>query len=314
MSQPPASKSWILGTRASPLALVQAEMVRERLLAAWPGLGPESIQLLPLTTSGDRITDRPLADAGGKGLFTKELEEHLLSGRIDFAVHSMKDVETFLPDGLVVDCFLPREDPRDALICRDASRTLLTLPSGSRIGTSSLRRKAQILALRPDLTVVPFRGNVETRLKKLANGDADATLLALAGLKRLSRAAAATEILSTDTLLPAVGQGVIGVEARAHDQAVAALLAPLNDEKTRLALIAERAMLARLDGSCRTPIAGLAHFRGDVLHLHGFVGAEDGGRKFYADASASAQKPEALGVEVAEMLIAEGASECLRDH
>ncbi len=234
-----------IGSRGSPLALVQAREVQSRLAAAC-GLAPERIEITVIRTTGDAIQDRPLAQAGGKGLFTKEIEEALLAGTIDLAVHSSKDMPTVLPGGLVLSAFLPREDPRDAFIGR-AAKTLRDLPSGAVVGTASLRRQALVKHLRPDLKIVPLRGNVETRLRKLQAGDFDATVLAVAGLKRLGLLAAATSMLDPEEFVPAVGQGAIGIETRADDAKTRALVAAINDTDTATALAAERAFLAVLE-------------------------------------------------------------------
>jgi len=260
-----------IGTRGSPLALAQANQVRDRLIAAHPDLPPP--ELCVIRTTGDRVTDRPLAELGGKGLFTKEIEQALRERAIDIAVHSMKDVETWLPDGLVVDCFLPREDPRDTLL---GAASIAALPQGARVGTASLRRSAQLLALRPDLTITMLRGNVGTRLDKLAAGVVDATLLAVAGLKRLGRADAIGAVLEPAQFLPAVAQGAVGIERRADDERSAALLALLNDPATAQCVAAERAMLAALDGTCRTPIGGLATLNAGELSLDGLLVWPDG--------------------------------------
>ncbi|MGE0852309.1 MAG: hydroxymethylbilane synthase [Hyphomicrobiaceae bacterium] len=263
-----------IGTRGSPLALAQAHEVRERLEAAH-GRGRLCFEICPIKTSGDRIQDRPLADAGGKGLFTKEIEEALLAGEIDVAVHSMKDMPTELPTGLAITCYLPREDVRDAFLSAKAP-SLEALPAGAVVATSSLRRRAQVRRLRPDLAVVPIRGNVDTRLRKLAEGVADATLLACAGLKRAGLADRITSPIPTEEILPAVAQGAIGVESRADDLDVAQLLAPINDQATALVVTMERAFLAGLDGSCRTPIAGLAELAGNRLTFRGMILTPDG--------------------------------------
>ncbi len=268
------AKGLRIGTRGSPLALVQAGMVRDQLAAARPELPPAEI--IVIKTTGDRVQDRKLDEIGGKGLFTKEIEEALSEGRIDLAVHSMKDMPTQLPDGLVIHCLLKRADPRDALFSPHA-RSIAGLPQGAKVGTSSLRRQAQILALRPDLTVVTLRGNVGTRMAKLAAGDVDATLLALAGLSRLGVADKATAILSTEEMLPAVAQGAIGIETRATDARLHDLLAPLDDLATEIAVNAERACLAVLDGSCHTPIAALAEpGAGGNLRLRSLLALPDG--------------------------------------
>jgi hydroxymethylbilane synthase len=241
-----------LGTRGSKLARVQAGMVARALQQR--GIACE---IVPVKTTGDRILDRPLADAGGKGLFTKELEEALLSGVIDLAVHSMKDVPTALPEGLTIAAILPREDPSDVVIANRA-RTLSELPVGARVGTSSVRRKAQILRSRPDLQCVPLRGNVDTRLAKLEAGETDAILLAMAGLKRLGIAHRVTSVLNPEEWLPSLAQGAVGIEIRLSDTRTASLIAAFNDEAVTTELACERAFQAALDGSCRTPIAGLA--------------------------------------------------------
>ncbi len=263
-----------IGTRGSPLALVQARMVRARLAAAI-GANEDAIELVVIRTTGDIIQDRPLAEEGGKGLFTKEIEEALLDGRIDFAVHSAKDMPTILPKGLILAACLEREDPRDVFISRKAS-TLADLPRGARLGTASLRRQAIAMRARPDLSVMPLRGNVETRLRKLEAGEVDATLLALAGLKRLGLVEHATHIMSEDEFLPAVGQGAIGIEARESDQRVRDILARIDHVDTSVAVSCERAFLAALDGSCKTPIAGHATVSGDAVHFHGLIARPDG--------------------------------------
>ena len=263
-----------IGTRGSPLALAQAREVRSRLVAAH-GLAESEIEIVVIRTSGDRIQDRPLAEAGGKGLFTKEIEEALLRGDIDLAVHSMKDMPTLLPDGLVMAAILPREDVRDAFVSL-AWKSLAEMPAGARVGTSSLRRAAQVRRLRPDVEVVGFRGNVETRLAKLAQGVADATFLACAGLRRLGQADRITLAVDPADMLPAVAQGAIGVEIRAADGPTAALVAPLDHAPTSLAVETERAYLGRLEGSCRTPIAGLAVLDGPSIDLRGEILSPDG--------------------------------------
>jgi hydroxymethylbilane synthase len=284
-----------IGTRGSPLALAQADETRARLIAAHPALAePGVIEIRVIKTTGDTVQDRPLSEIGGKGLFTKEIEEALLAGEIDLAVHSMKDVPTILPDGLVIECLLPREDPRDVLIAT-AGTSIATLPPGAVVGSASLRRAAQVKALRPDLAIVPLRGNVETRIAKVQRGDATATLLALAGLKRLHKENAATAILSIDEILPAVAQGAIGLETRAGDERVNALLAPLNDRPTQARVAAERACLAVLEGSCRTPIAAFAELTGDALRLRALIALPDGSRVHRQDTRAAASDAAALG-------------------
>ena len=267
-----------LGTRGSPLALAQARMVRQAIAAAH-GFDPEQIKLHVIRTSGDRIQDRPLSEVGGKGLFTKEIEEALLAGAIDLAVHSSKDMPTVLPAGLVLAAFLEREDARDVFVSRKA-KSLAELSPGAVVGTASLRRQALVKRMRPDLTVVPLRGNVETRLRRLEEGVADATLLALAGLKRLGIADAATAVLDVDEFLPAVGQGAVGIETRADDARTRTLLDPVNHADTASALAAERAFLAVLDGSCRTPIAGHATVSAGQLRFRGMILKPDGSEAF----------------------------------
>jgi hydroxymethylbilane synthase len=284
-----------LGTRGSPLALAQARMVRQALATAH-GFDPEQIAIEVIRTSGDRIQDRPLADVGGKGLFTKEIEEALAAGTIDFAVHSSKDMPTVLPPGLVLSAFMEREDPRDVFISRKA-KTIAELPRGATVGTASLRRQAMVKRQRPDLTIVPLRGNVETRLRKLDEGVADATLLALAGLKRLGLADAATAVLDVNDFLPAVGQGAIGIETRADDARTRELLAAINHADTFSALAAERAFLAVLDGSCRTPIGGHATISGGRLSFRGMVVKPDGSEAFETTREGHVLDAEKLGAD-----------------
>jgi hydroxymethylbilane synthase len=284
-----------LGTRGSPLALAQARMVRQALATAH-GFDPEQIATEVIRTSGDRIQDRPLADVGGKGLFTKEIEEALAAGAIDLAVHSSKDMPTVLPPGLVLSAFMEREDPRDVFISRKA-KSIADLPRGATVGTASPRRQAMVKRKRPDLTIVPLRGNVETRLRKLDEGVADATLLALAGLKRLGLADAATAILDIDEFLPAVGQGAIGIETRADDSRTREMLGPINHADTFSALTAERAFLAVLDGSCRTPIGGHATISGGKLRFRGMIVKPDGSEAFEATREGNVRDAEKLGAD-----------------
>jgi len=275
-----------LGTRGSKLARVQAEWVRGLLAARG-----RPCELVIVKTSGDRIQDRPLADVGGKGLFTKELEQALLAHEIDLAVHSMKDVPVALPEGLALGAFLPREDPRDAFLSH-AAATLEALPPGARVGTSSVRRQAQLARARPDLEIVMLRGNVDTRLAKLDAGDYAAILLAHAGLRRLGLADRATSLLAPENWLPALAQGAVGVEIREDDAATRNAVAPLNDPRTATELVCERGFQAALDGSCRTPIAGLARLDGETLGFRGEVLSPDG-RDFAA--TAFAQRADGLG-------------------
>lgn len=267
-----------IGTRASPLALWQADHAQDLLIEAWGALAePDRLAIVEVTTTGDKVQDRPLAEVGGKGVFTRELDAALLDGRIDMAVHSMKDVPTWLPDGIVLAALLPRGDVREVLISHKAS-SIDDLPEGAVIGTTSLRRQAQAMARRPDLKTTLFRGNVQTRLRKLGEGEADATFLAYAGLERLCLTEVATAILEPDDMLPAVAQGAIGVTCRADDAPMIELLAAVDHSPTRTCVGAERAMLEVLDGSCRTPIAGLAELDDgeQTIRLRGFVGWPDG--------------------------------------
>jgi hydroxymethylbilane synthase len=299
-----------IGTRGSPLALAQAGEVQQRLAAAH-GPNDGTSELVIIKTSGDTIQDRPLSEAGGKGLFTKEIEEALLARRIDLAVHSMKDMETELPRGLTIGAALPREDPRDAFISLKY-RSFDELPHGARVGTSSLRRQAQVLARRPDLKIVPFRGNVDTRLRKLADGVADATFLACAGLNRLGLDRHITQKVSTEVMLPAVAQGAIGLEIRADDTETARRIAPLNDAATALCVAAERMFLATLDGSCRTPIAGLAQIAGSTMRLQGQILSPDGKRRYFAERTAAANEALQLGQNCARELLAAAGSDFFR--
>ncbi|HEY5831144.1 MAG TPA: hydroxymethylbilane synthase [Hyphomicrobiaceae bacterium] len=301
-----------LGTRGSPLALAQAHEVRQRLEAAH-GPGRLAFEVRAIRTSGDRIQDRPLAEVGGKGLFTKEIEEALLAGEIDIAVHSMKDMATQLLAGLAIRCLLPREDVRDAFISAKA-KLLAELPAGAVIGTSSLRRQAQVRHARPDLQTVGMRGNVETRLRKLADGAADATLLACAGLKRLGLADRITSPISTDEMLPAVAQGAIGVETRTDDAAMAELLAPINHEPTALAVTAERAFLAKLEGSCRTPIAGLAELVGGRLVFRGAILTPDGSQCHVTRREGRPEEAIKLAEDAAAELLAKAGPDFFRAH
>jgi hydroxymethylbilane synthase len=263
-----------IGTRGSPLALVQARAVRDRLAVAL-GCAADNIELKTIRTTGDTILDRPLAEEGGKGLFTKEIEEALLRGDIELAVHSAKDMPTVLPSGLILAGCLEREDPRDVFISNKAA-TLNDLRRGVKVGTASLRRQAIMKRARPDLEVAPLRGNVETRLRKLDSGEADAIILALAGLRRLGLEGRATTIMSVEAFLPAAGQGAIAIETRADDAATRALIAKIDHADTSTAVAAERAFLAVLDGSCRTPIAAHAHIDGNMLHFRGLIARPDG--------------------------------------
>lgn len=283
-----------IGTRASKLALAQSEEVKHRLLRAYPDMREEQFEIIPMTTTGDRIQDKTLQDIGGKGLFTKEIEDALLAGEVDIAVHSMKDMPTVLPERLVITCLLEREDARDAFLSPKAA-TVDELPQGATLGTASLRRAAQLKAYRPDLNVIPFRGNVLTRLKKLEEGVCDATLLAVAGLKRLGLSDHITCPLPTDMCLPAIAQGAIGVECRAEDHALRDWLTPIHHSETALRIAAERSLLITLDGSCRTPIGGLATLVDDhVLRLEGLIATPDGSECHRRSILCTASEQEAI--------------------
>src|SRR5690606_23361527 len=289
-----------IGTRGSKLALAQAHETRRRLMKAH-GLPEEAIEIIAMSTAGDRIQDRALSEIGGKGLFTEEIEQALTDGRIDLAVHSTKDMPTVLPDGLHLSAFLEREDPRDAFIGRTASR-LLDLPQGATVGSSSLRRQALIRRLRPDIHAVIFRGNVDTRLRKLEAGEVDGTFLACAGLRRLGLGDVITDLADLDSFPPAPGQGAIGIETRIGDTRIDALLAPLAHPETGIALACERAFLAALDGSCRTPIAGLAMVNGDTVSFHGMILKPDGTEAHEIRVEGPTSNAAALGTEAAERL------------
>jgi hydroxymethylbilane synthase len=284
------------------MALRQTTLVRDRLLAAHPDLAaPGAVEVVTIRTTGDRVQDRRLAEIGGKGLFTKEIEEALFAGRVDLAVHSLKDVETWLPDGLEIACVLARDDPRDAFLSAKAT-SLAALPMGGKIGTASLRRQAQLLCRRPDLVIVPIRGNVDTRIGKLDAGEVDAIVLALCGLERLGKAEQATEILSREVMLPAVGQGALAIECRTGEDELRGLLEPLHDPGSAACVKAERAMLAALDGSCRTPIAGLAELVGDRLELEGLLLKPDGSSEIRARCAGGIGDAERLGTELGSEL------------
>ncbi len=294
------TKPFRIGTRGSPLALAQAHETRDRLVKAH-GLAPEMFEIVPITTKGDRIADRALSEVGGKGLFTEELETKLLSGDLDFAVHSSKDMATKLPDGLHLSAFLPREDVRDAFIGRAAPK-LIELPHGATVGSASLRRQALIRRVRPDLNVILFRGAVATRLRKLEDGLADATLLAFAGLKRLDMADVPTELLETKDFLPAPAQGAIGIESRNGDTRIDELLAAINHGPTYDAVSCERAFLSVLDGSCRTPIAGYAMCNGDELHFSGLILTPDGRTEHSVEISGKCAQALTLGRTAGEQV------------
>ncbi|MGK2741707.1 hydroxymethylbilane synthase [Tepidicaulis sp. LMO-SS28] len=282
-----------IGTRGSKLAVIQAEMVAARLRQAH-GLDEDDVVFEIIQTTADKFQDRQLMEIGGKGLFTKEIEEALTDGRIDLAVHSMKDMPTVLPEGLIIDCVLEREDPRDAFISLKYG-SLDALPQGVKFGTSSLRRAAQIRAKRPDLEIVPFRGNVQTRMRKLGDGVAEATLLAMAGLTRLDMLETATQPMEPEEMLPAIAQGIIGIERRVDDEALADLLQPLNHQETAIRMAAERAFLAELDGSCHTPIAGYATLAGGRIQFKGEIVKPDGSLSLTHDVEGPAVEAASLG-------------------
>jgi len=292
-----------IATRKSPLALWQAEHVRARLQQLYPGL---QVELVTMSTQGDRVLDSPLAKIGGKGLFVKELEQGMLAGHADIAVHSMKDVPAELPEGLEIGAILEREDPRDAFVSNRFG-ALADLPQGARVGTSSLRRQCQLRAVRPDLELLDLRGNVNTRLAKLDAGDYDAIVLASAGLKRLGMAERITSALEPEDMLPAIAQGVIGIECRSDDAAVKALIDPLNHAETGLRTQAERAMNATLAGGCQAPVAGFSIITHDSIDLRGLVGWPDGSAIVRGEINGPAGDAAALGKRLAQELLERGA-------
>ncbi|MGB5178461.1 MAG: hydroxymethylbilane synthase [Gammaproteobacteria bacterium] len=296
-----------IATRKSPLALWQAEHVRERLLALHPGL---QVELLTMSTQGDRILDSPLAKIGGKGLFVKELEQGMLDGRADLAVHSMKDVPAELPKGLCIGAILEREDPRDAFVSNQYT-SVDDLPAGARVGTSSLRRQCQLRAARPDLQLLDLRGNVGTRLGKLDDGAYDAIVLACAGLKRLGLSARISRELTPEEMLPAIAQGVIGIECRVGDERINSLIEPLNHVETRQRTEAERAMNAAMAGGCQAPVAGYSVLTDGVIELRGLVGRPDGSQVIRGDVRGSPGHAAALGKQLADDLMTRGARSIL---
>jgi hydroxymethylbilane synthase len=289
-----------IGSRGSMLALVQARLVR-KLLAEAHGVPEAEIEIRTITTSGDKLTDAPLSEVGGKGLFSKEIEAALEAGEVDLGVHSSKDMATKLPDGLILAAFLEREDIRDAFVSLSA-KTVHELPHGAKLGSSSLRRSSQMLRARPDLRIVPFRGNVDTRLRKLAEGVADATLLAVAGLNRLGRQSEITSYLDPEEFPPAPAQGAIGLEIRSADTRTAELIKPLDHRSTSIAVHAERALLGALDGSCRTAIGAVSRIDGDVLHLKGEILSPDGQLAIFGEHSGRTSSPEMVGHELGQIL------------
>lgn len=292
-----------IGTRGSPLALAQAHETRDRLMAAFD-LPQDAFEIVVIKTTGDRVLDRPLKEIGGKGLFTREIEDALLSGGIDIAVHSMKDMPVAQPEGLLLDTYLPREDVRDAFVSPAVAR-LADLPQGATVGSSSLRRRAQLKARRPDLQLVEFRGNVQTRMKKLQDGVAVATFLAMAGLNRLGMANVARSAIAPEEMLPAVAQGAIGIERRAADQRAAQMLAAIHHRETGERLAAERAYLAALDGSCETPIAGLAVLEGGNIWLRGEILRPDGSESITGEVRGAIADGAAMGEGLARDLLAQ---------
>ena len=296
-----------IGTRGSQLALFQANWVKDRLVQAHPDL---RVTLIKIKTTGDKIQDAPLAKIGGKGLFVKEIEEALLKERADLAVHSIKDVPTEFPEGLHLSVITKREDPRDVLISKDG-KPLKDLPKGAKIGTSSLRRQAQLLHFRSDFELIPLRGNLDTRLKKLKTMNLDAIVLALAGVKRLGFDEKITEIIPPEVSLPAIGQGALGIETRMADQEVESRIRLLNDRDSSIAINAERAFLKKLEGGCQVPIAAFARIVDTTLHIDGLVGTIDGKRLIRHHVEGPIERAESLGVELAEILLGEGAKEIL---
>lgn len=304
-----ARSSLVVGTRGSPLALWQAEWVQQKLREIAPQL---SVELQRIKTSGDKILDVPLAKIGGKGLFVKEIEEALLRGEIDLAVHSMKDVPTALPDGLGILCIPPRENPQDVLVSRQG-QTLEQLPTGARIGTSSLRRQAQLLRRRPDFHISMLRGNLDTRLRKVREGEFDAIVLAAAGLRRMGWVNQVTEYLAPEVSLPAIGQGALAIEGRTSDSFVRDLLQPLDDPPTRTAVTAERALLDRLEGGCQVPIGAHATITGDRLALDALIASVDGRRVVRDRIEGPVSDARDLGLHLAERLLSQGGDEILKE-
>ncbi len=296
-----------IGTRGSSLALAQSNWVREKLLERYPGIG---IDLVVIKTKGDRILNSSLAEIGGKGLFVKEIEEALIDKRVDLAVHSIKDVPAELPEGLHIPVFPEREDPRDAFISAEY-KSIKDLPPGASVGTGSLRRSSQLLGIRPDLKIIPVRGNVDTRLRRLESGDLKALILAAAGLKRLGLSDKISDLLSVRDFLPAIGQGALGLETRQNDDSTLELIGFLNDKNTEITVRAERAFLLRLEGGCQVPIAGHAKMDAENIVLEGMVAELDGSRIIRDSVRGSAENPEKTGVSLAERLLAAGAKSIL---
>ncbi|RMG60660.1 MAG: hydroxymethylbilane synthase [Deltaproteobacteria bacterium] len=298
-----------LGTRGSMLALWQANYVKGEIERKHPGV---KVELVRIKTTGDKILDVPLAKVGGKGLFVKEIEEALLDGRIDLAVHSMKDVPTVIPDGLTIAVITEREDPRDVLVC-PSGKGFRELPAGARVGTSSLRRQAQILALRPDLQVEPLRGNLDTRLRKVEEGLYDAVILASAGITRMGWQERVTEYLDVETMIPAIGQGALGIEVREDDDETMEYIRFLTHRETEIAVRAERAFLHRLEGGCQVPIAAHGRMGGGTLELNALVASVDGKRVVRGRKSGDPSRPEDLGRDLAEEILSRGGKEILEE-
>lgn len=298
-----------IATRKSPLALWQAEFVRDSLIALHPGL---QVEFVKMSTQGDKILDTPLAKVGGKGLFVKELEVGMLAGEADIAVHSMKDVPVEFPEGLHLPVVCKREDPRDAFVSNNY-QSIDELPQGAKVGTSSLRRECQLRSYRPDLEVLPLRGNVNTRLRKLDEGNYDAIILATAGLKRLGFEDRIKSKLSPEQSLPAIGQGAVGIETRVNDDEINALIAPLRCPETWIVVTAERAMNKRLAGGCQVPIAGFALLEDGKIWMRGLVGRPDGSEMLSAEVNGTAEQAESLGIQLAEELLSQGAKKILAD-
>jgi hydroxymethylbilane synthase len=303
------SKELRIGTRGSQLALFQANWVKEKLAQAHPHL---KVTLIKIKTTGDKIQDAPLAKIGGKGLFVKEIEEALIQKRIDLAVHSIKDVPTELPEGLYLSVITKREDPRDVFISKDGIR-LKDLPRGAKIGTSSLRRQAQLLHFRDDFVMIPLRGNLDTRLKKLKTLNLDGIVLALAGVRRLGLEERVTEVIPTEISLPAIGQGALGIETRKGDEEVEETTRFLNDPESSIAISAERAFLKRLGGGCQVPIAAFGRIEDSTLKIDGMVGTIDGKRLIRHHAEGTVEEAESLGIKLAEILLSKGAKEILEE-
>jgi hydroxymethylbilane synthase len=296
-----------IGTRGSKLALAQSQWIKKRIETKYPHI---QVELVKIKTTGDKILNSPLSKIGGKGLFVKEIEEALIREKIDVAVHSMKDVPARLPVALTLSTFPEREDPRDALISI-GDRTIDELPQGSGVGTCSLRRAAQLLHLRPDLNIVPLRGNIETRLRKLRSGDLQAIILATAGIKRLGLATNITQVISPEKILPAIGQGALGLEVRRDDEATINLLDFLNHKKTEVTIRAERAFLNELEGGCQVPIAAFARLNGKNLRLEGMVAELDGSKIIRDEISGEKDRAEEIGIELARRLLNSGADKIL---